>query len=86
MPSAYTSGEVSALIGPIFGREPDDIAHYIVICHTKDGQTLFSDSAVSPDNDEETCALMTAFNLSTVVTDVISMAGGHKPGWSIPHD
>jgi len=85
MASGYTSGEVAALVAPIFGQEPANIAHYIVICHTKDDRTLFSDSSVPPDDNEAKCALMTAFNLSAVVTDIIGMTG-HELGWSHQHD
>lgn len=77
----YTPGEVKSLIAPIFNQDAGNIAHYIVICHTDDHKTLFTDSAVGGDGNEARCALMTAFNVSAALTDILGLTGTEL-GWA----
>lgn len=44
MAAAYTKGEVRALIAPLFGQDPENLAGWTVVCTTRDGATLYADS------------------------------------------
>lgn len=78
--SAYTAGEVRALVAPVFDQPAENIVHVTVTCHTADRKTLYFDSAVIARAGESNCssadvnraaACHTALNLAGVIQDIL---------------
>lgn len=43
----YTTGEVRALIAPMFDQDPENISHWTIVMHTSDGKVIYCDSEAS---------------------------------------